>query len=65
MPDELKMKATGKDIFLFLKGILIAKRGRPGTPQAGTWVALEPGYTVRDSLDHKEIIVEHHGVRVH
>jgi hypothetical protein len=61
---ELKMYATGKNIYLTMGGVRIAKRGHPGTPQAGTWVSLEPGYVVRDSLDGEEIIVEHHGVRM-
>lgn len=40
----------------------IAKRGRPGTPQAGTWVSIVPGYTV-EGID--EITVLFNGVVVH
>jgi hypothetical protein len=29
-------------------GVRIAKRGHPDTPQARTWVSLEPGWSVRD-----------------
>jgi len=47
-------------------------RGAKGTPQARTWVSLEPGYRVLDRwkprADRKalisDIIVEHNGVRV-
>jgi hypothetical protein len=50
---------TGEDIFVVKDGVLIAKRGRPGTPQAGTWVSLEPGWSVTDidggiSIEHKK-----------
>jgi hypothetical protein len=31
-----------------IDGIKIARRGYPGTPQAGTWVSLEPGWRVLD-----------------
>jgi hypothetical protein len=39
----------------------IAKRGLPGTPQAKTWVTLEPGWIVRDRLwlGQHEIEVEY------
>jgi len=38
-------------------GVLIAKRGKPGTPQAKTWISLEPGYVVY-SDDAGELVVE-------
>jgi hypothetical protein len=42
----------------------IAKRGRPGTPQAGTWISLEPGWRVTGGPD--EIMIERDDdVRVH
>jgi hypothetical protein len=44
-------------------GVKIAKRGRPGTSQAGQWVSLEPGYVVLDSADGSEIVIEQRGVR--
>jgi hypothetical protein len=41
------IESDGKDIYVILHGVgRIAKRGRPGTPQAGTWVSLQPGCTV-------------------
>jgi hypothetical protein len=48
----MKMNAqfvcTGSDIFVVCEGVKIARRGYPGTPQAGTWVSLEPGHRVLD-----------------
>ena len=38
----------GTDIFVLIDGVKIAKRGHPGTPQAKTWVSLEPGWRVFD-----------------
>jgi hypothetical protein len=42
-------EADEDDIFVRLDGKVIAKRGHPGTPQAGTRISLEPGYTVLNS----------------
>jgi hypothetical protein len=56
------MTKRGGDQIIEVDGIL-AKRGKPGTPQARTWVSLEPGYTVLDSPDMREIIIEYHEPR--
>jgi hypothetical protein len=37
------IESDGKDIFVVFNGVRVAKRGHPNTPQAGTWIALEPG----------------------
>jgi hypothetical protein len=40
---------TGHDeVYIVFDGKRIAKRGHPGTPQAKTWVSLNPRYHVRD-----------------
>ena len=62
---KVEMLSDGKDIFVVADGVKIAKRGHSGTPQAKTWVSLEPGWHVRDCRGGKAIEVEHHGVRVH
>jgi hypothetical protein len=62
---EAAIQSDGKDLFIIFDGKRIAKRGRPGTPQARTWVSLEPGYRVLDSASGDEIVIEYNGVRVH
>jgi hypothetical protein len=55
-------------MYVELDGVRIAKRGRPGTLQAGTWISLEPGWTVRNGPSdgvHGSIVVECHGASVH
>lgn len=54
----------GETLFVVVDGMRIAKRGQPNTPQARTWVSLEPGYAVYSNRDHSEITVEINGVRV-
>ena len=43
---EAAIESDGTDVFVIYDGKRIAKRGHPDTPQAGTWVSIEPGYTV-------------------
>jgi len=60
-----EVMSDGRDLFILMDGIKIAKRGHPGTPQARTWVSLEPGWRVFDNADLTEFIIECDGVRVH
>jgi hypothetical protein len=61
----VEMTSDGTDIFIVVDGVKVAKRGRPNTPQAGTWVSLEPGWQVYDKDYPESVVVEHNGVRVH
>ena len=58
------IESDGADLFVVFDGVRIAKRGRPNTPQARTWIALEPGFTVLSNHDHSQITIEKNGVRV-
>ncbi len=58
---NVTMVNDGDDIFIEVNGAKIAKRGKPGTPQAGTWISLEPGWTVSDSGTHS-LEIAHDGV---
>jgi len=53
---SFKVEHDGTDLFVVCDGNRIAKRGHPGTPQAATWIPLEPGYSVSDDEDPKTII---------
>ena len=53
-----------KKLFVVIDGIKIAKRGRPGTRQAMTWVSLKPGWRVLDEKDGKAIVIEHDDVNL-
>jgi hypothetical protein len=41
---ECTIESDGTGVFVVFEGVRIAKRGESGTPQAGTWVSLEPCY---------------------
>lgn len=62
--NEVTIEDDEADIFVVVDGVRIAQRGHPGTPQARTWVSLEPGWTVRD-CQSGDLEIEHNGVRVH
>ena len=62
--NDVKVEFVENNIFVVVDGLRIAQRGQPGTPQAGTWVSLEPGWSVRDGQGG-DIEVEHNGVRIH
>jgi hypothetical protein len=62
---KIEIEHDGFDLFVVRDGRKIAKRGRTGTPQAGTWVPLESGYSVFGDEDLKAIIIKQNGVRIH
>jgi hypothetical protein len=47
-PDgEFTWERTKDGLFVCHKGQRIAQRGAPNTPQAMSWISLEPGYEVQ------------------
>ena len=57
------MLNDGKDTFVIVDGVTIAKLGQPGTAQAGT--SLEPGWTVGFNEDQSQLFVRYDRVQVH
>jgi hypothetical protein len=43
---EVRFVPDGDDLFIIYDGQRIAKCGKPGTPLAGIWIALVPGWTI-------------------
>src|ERR1700761_6363300 len=56
------MERTPKDFFVSVNGEKVAPRCYPNSPQAGTWVSLEPGWGVID-MDG-DIGIRYNGVTV-
>ena len=48
---EVKVIKDGNNFFVVVDGVRIAQRGFPNSPQAGTWVSIEPGWEVIGSDD--------------
>ena len=59
---EVSIKRFGPDTVVVVNGVVVARRGHLHTPQAGTWVSVEPGWEVLDS--DEGILVRHNGVLV-
>jgi hypothetical protein len=64
-PPTLTMHNDGEDTFVVADGVTIAKRGRPGTAHAGTWISLEPGWTVSFNKNQSELLVKYEDVQKH
>ena len=58
---EASIESDGRDAFVVYNGVRIAKRGQPNTPEAGTWVSLEPGFRVFDKGYPAELVIERDG----
>ena len=63
--NDIKVVREGKDLFVEVDGIRIARRGCHDSPQAGTWISLEPGWEVFDGKDFGSITVKHTEAQVH
>jgi hypothetical protein len=61
---DIKVVGEGKDLFVAVDGVRIARRGRHDSPQAGTWISLEPGWEVFDGED-ESITIKHTEAQVH
>jgi hypothetical protein len=62
----VKIECEGiNDMFVVVDDVRIARRGYPCTPQAGTWVSLEPGWEVVDDGRRNTIAIKHNRVSVH
>jgi hypothetical protein len=52
----------GEHVFVIVDGQKIAQRASPGT---GTWIMLEPGWTVRNLRNGKTIEVTYEAATIH
>jgi hypothetical protein len=70
MSDERQLvceiqRDENNDIVVLVEGMKIAKRGLPDTPQAETWIMLEPGWIVRDVAGGNAIEVSYERAPIH
>jgi hypothetical protein len=54
----------GGAFFIEVEGVKIAMRGLPGTPEAETWISLEPGWEVTDDPDSSSIAITNNNVKM-
>jgi hypothetical protein len=64
-PKEVLIEGDGRDLFVAVDGVKIAKRSHPGTQHAKMWVSLETGWSVLDCQGEDAIEISYEGVRVH
>ena len=58
---DASIESDGTDIFVVYNGVRIAKRGQPNSPEAGTWVSLEPGFRVFYKAYPAQLVIERGG----
>ena len=46
---EVEITGDGENLSIIIGGVQIAKRGKPDTSRACTWIPLEPGWEVADN----------------
>jgi hypothetical protein len=61
---KVEIEEDSRLIFVMVNGVTIARRGCPDTAAAGTWVSLEPGWTVVSSEDLNQIEIIYDGKEV-
>jgi hypothetical protein len=60
---KVQVETSGRDIFVVVDGVRVARRGHLDMPQeAGTWVSIEYGWEVTDS--DEGILIRHKGVSI-
>src|ERR1700730_18094898 len=69
VPEDPSRPDGATEMYLIFDGRRIAKRGKPGTLHAMTWISLEPGVVVRDVLMPESesgwgMVIEINNVRV-
>ena len=62
---DIKVVGEVKDLFVEVDGVRVARRGHPNSPQAGTWISLEPGWQVFDGENFESVTVRFNDVQVH
>ena len=56
---ERKKVGVPRDRFLMVDGLKVARRGYHDTPEAGTWIVIEPGWEFKDVIGGEEIWVRY------
>jgi hypothetical protein len=62
---NVQVVSEGIAMFVVVDGLKVAKRGRPNTRQAKTWVPIEPGREVIDEDYLIYISIRYNGTTVH
>ena len=68
MGDEqhsVELRTIEGELFVIVDGMMIAKRGKPGSSHAGRWLAIEPGWSIIELEGGDRLQVSYHGARIH
>jgi hypothetical protein len=58
-------KEIGDELFVMVDGVKIAMRAKRGTGRGGSWIAIEPGWSVLELDDGDALQVSDNGAAIH
>jgi hypothetical protein len=61
----VEIKEIGGEVFVLVDGVKIAMRGASDSSRAGTWIPIEPGWTVLELDDGDTLQISYNGVTIH
>jgi hypothetical protein len=59
----VEIKEIENELFVLVDGVPM--RGKPNKARAGTWIAIEPGWTVLELDDGDTLQISYNGVAIH
>jgi hypothetical protein len=60
----VEIKEIGDELFVMVDGVKIAMRAKRGTT-GGSWIAIEPGWSVLELDDGDALQVSYNGAAIH
>jgi hypothetical protein len=61
----VEIKEIGDELFVMVDGVKIAMRAKRGTGRGGSWIAIEPGWSVLELDDGDALQVSYNGAAIH
>jgi hypothetical protein len=61
----VEIKEIGDEVFVMVDGVKIAMLAGPDSTHAGTWMTIEPGWTVLELDDGDTLQISYNGVALH
>jgi hypothetical protein len=61
----MALRLASNELFVMVDGVKIAMRAKRDTARAGSWIAIEPGWSVLELDDGDTLQISYNGVVIH
>jgi hypothetical protein len=61
----VEIKEIGDELFVMMDDVKIAMRAKSDTAGVGSWIAIEPGWSVLELDDGDTLQISYNGVAIH